>query len=61
MISPTKDHWNKVYELKPIDEQKDALLDVGSGATTLLRALLEQSYQCIHALALCSKHARSNL
>jgi len=33
-----------------IDKQKDALLDIGSGATTLLRTLLEQGYQHIHAL-----------
>ena len=32
-----------------LDKQKDSLLDVGSGATTLLRALLERGYQHIHA------------
>ena len=72
MVSPTKEHWNKVYSSKPvsqlgwhepeprpslqliercaIDKKNDVLLDVGSGATTLLRALLTQGYERIHAL-----------
>ena len=40
----------QLIERCPIDRQKEALLDVGSGATTLLRALLERGYQRIHAL-----------
>ena len=40
----------QLIEHCPIDKQNDVLLDVGSGATTLLHALLEQGYQCIHAL-----------
>ena len=40
----------QLIERCAIDKKNDALLDVGSGATTLLGALLEQGYQRIHAL-----------
>ena len=40
----------RLIEKCAIDKQNDALLDVGSGATTLLSKLLAQGYQRVHAL-----------